>query len=52
MTTLQKTYVKNLDLSKNTSCRILVPHNNGNVKPIVVDGEQVMPHKLQTRMQE
>ena len=42
----------NMDLSKYNWYRILVPHNNGNVKLTGVDGEQASPQNYQTRMQE
>ena len=48
---LTKIYVENLDLSKYTQYRILVPQNNGNVKLILLDGVQARPHKSQTWMQ-
>ena len=51
-TTLLKIYVKNLELSKYTQYRNLVPHKNGNINLKGVNGEQVSPHKSQTRMQE
>ena len=46
-TTLPKIYVGNLELSKYTRCRILLPHNNVNFKIIGLNGEQVRPQKLQ-----
>ena len=49
---LAKNIRENLELSKYTWSRILVPYNIGNFKIMVVDGEQVRPHKLQTRMRE
>ena len=49
---LPKIYVKYMELIKYTWYIILVPHNNGNVKFIGVDGEHVRPQKLQTCMQE
>ena len=44
-TTLPKILVENMELSKYTWYRILVPHDNGNVKLTGVDGEQVRPQK-------
>ena len=49
---LTKDTCKNMELSKYTRYRILVPHNNGNVKLTGVHGEQARPHKYQTQMQE
>ena len=51
-TTLPKIYVNNLDLIKYTRYRILVPHNNGNVKLTGVDGDKVRPNKSKTWMRE
>ena len=48
--TVPKIYVYNLELSKHTRYRILVPRNNGNVKLTGVYGEQARPHKSQTCM--
>ena len=50
MATLPKIYVENMELGKYTRYRILVPHNNVNIKLTGVDVEQARPHKLQTRM--
>ena len=49
---LTKNICENIELIKYTEYRILVPHNNGNIKLAGVDGEQARPHKLQTRMGE
>ena len=39
-TTLPKIHLENMELSKYTQYRILVPHNDGNVNLTGVDGEQ------------
>ena len=44
-TTVPKILLENMELSKYTRYRILVPQNNGIVKLTGVDGEQVRPQK-------
>ena len=51
MTTLPKLYVKNLELSKYTRYRILIPYDNINVHLTGVNGKKVSPHKSQTWIQ-
>ena len=49
---ITKNLRKNIELSKYNRYKVLVPHNNEHVKITGVDGEQVRPHKSQTRMRE
>ena len=43
---LTKNIRKNMEVSKYTQCRILVPHNNVNANITGVNAEKVSPHKL------